>query len=759
MFNVPQWIVWAPVMRLGEPKPAKLPIDPRTGEAIDPHDSRHWMTYETARAYSANVGFVLTDNDPYFCIDLDHAWNGAVWSQLAMTTLSAFRGAYVEVSYSGDGLHIIARGVPPAGYKTRGNGVELYHRLRFIAITTTHAQGTPDVDHSAALASWVPIHLPLDAPIGPSAEWTTQPVPDAKPIADDDELISRMINGRGSAGSVFAGKASAADLWAANVPALAQCFPSQHDLYDRSAADAALAAHLGFWTGKNCERIERLMRRSALVRRKWDEHRSYMSRTILGAVARVSKVYTGGSGQVPTAPPGSEAVATPRAGLQLMTVEQQHEYFKGCVYIINAHRVWCPDGSLLSPDRFNATYGGYEFQIAQDYSRPSKKAFEVLTESRATKFPKVHMTCFRPELPPGQIIKEEGLTAVNIYTPADITLGSGSVAPFLDLLNKMFPDPTDRLQIVSYLAALCQYPGVKFQWCPVIQGTQGNGKTALISCMEYAVGKRYTHKPNAQQLGDSGTKFNGWLIGKMLIAVEEVYVSDRRDLLDALKVLITNDRVEMQGKGDNQITGDNRANWIMATNHRDAIPLTIDERRYAVYFTPQQEFADLARWGMDGRYFPDLWDWLRAGGYADVAGYLYRFAIPDELNPAKMLHRAPVTSSTSAAIAESRGVVEQEIAEAIADARPGFCGGWVSSYALKALMQELRRTISHKKRGEIMRSLGYEPHPGLPPRGQTHSPIMQEGMTRPILYATANLYNLKGDKEITDVYKRAQNYM
>src|SRR3546814_16115141 len=106
--------------------------------------------------------------------------------------------------------------------------------------------------------------------------------------------------------------------------------------------------------------------------------------------------------------------------------------------------------------------------------------------------------------------------------------------------------------------------------------------------MENAVGKDYTHKPSAKELGDSGSKFTGWIANKLLIIVDEIYVSDRRDLADALKPLITDDRVEIQAKGQDQVTGDNRANFILTSNHKDAIVKTVNDRRYCVLFTAQQ---------------------------------------------------------------------------------------------------------------------------------------------------------------------------
>src|SRR3546814_12236145 len=64
----------------------------------------------------------------------------------------------------------------------------------------------------------------------------------------------------------------------------------------RSEADSALAMKFLFWTGKDCSRTERLMRRSELVRPKWGEG-SYLRTTIAKANAEAQRVYN-----MPSAP-------------------------------------------------------------------------------------------------------------------------------------------------------------------------------------------------------------------------------------------------------------------------------------------------------------------------------------------------------------------------------------------------------------------------------------------------------------------------
>src|SRR5258708_17400277 len=119
---------------------------------------------------------------------------------------------------------------------------------------------------------------------------------------------------------------------------------------------------------------------------------------------------------------------------------------------------------------------------------------------------------------------------------------------------------------------------------------------------------------------------------------------------------------------------------LFASNHADALPKTRDARRICPLFCAQQSLDELIRDGMldanqqTSVYFDALYHWLeKENGYAIVAHYLKHYPIPEELNFAGRCKRAPLTTSTNAAISASLGGAEQEV-EAIADGVNGFRG-------------------------------------------------------------------------------------
>jgi hypothetical protein len=411
-------------------------------------------------------------------------------------------------------------------------------------------------------------------------------------------------------------------------------------------------------------------------------------------------------------------------GYQYIAAEAQLQHFAGCVYVQHDSRILTPTGAHLRPEQFDAMYGGFVFQL-DELGHTTKRPWEAFTQSQCVRHPRAECTVFRPQRPPGEIQIECGRITCNAYVPIDTRRVQGDPAPFLDILRRVLPDQRDQVILLSYMAACVQHKGVKFQWAPLLQGVEGNGKTLFTRCLSYAVGRPYTHYPNAKDLDN---RFNAWLEGKLFIGVEDVYVAEsRREVLEVLKPMITGgDGIEIQGKGADQVTVDVCANFLFNSNHADAIRKTRNDRRFCVFFTAQQQVFDLERDGMGGDYFPDLYDWLYGDGYAIVNELLHSYPIPDEFNPATRCHRAPQTSTTNEAVAASLGLVEQEVLEAIAEGRPGFAGGWVASHALKELLSGLRRTVPPRRYRELLRTLGYDWHPALRD-GRVHNPLPTGG--------------------------------
>lgn len=705
-------------------KSNKLPLDWRTLRVANALDPANWTDQANAANVAAvcgkeyGVGWVVQPG--YWFLDIDHCLTPAGWSSVATELCGALDGAYCEVSSSGNGLHLIGRGtLPPHGTRNGAFGLELYSGDRFCALTGTHARGSMELDLTdkvrAVAAQYFPPRVSGSGGSGGLTEgWTDGPCEGWSGPAGDDDLIKQALASVSAAGAF--GGVSFRQLWEADPEALGGRWPAADAPWDESAADASLAQRLAFWTGKDCGRIERLMRLSGLVRDKWDRP-DYLPRTISRACGQQREVMT-------SRPTSAPAPLSP----ELLLLSDLPRYFEGVVYIEDRYCAAAPDGALLTPLQFRTSrrYGGHGFMIAPSSTRATRNAWEAFTEASGYKPVSADSLCFRPEFPPRTILEDDGKMLYNSYVPVVTPSTPGDPTPFVRHLELLFPVAGDRAIVTAYLASLVKNPGVKFQWALLIQGAEGNGKSMLLEILTRCVGERYTHIPNAQDLSN---KFNGWIEQKLLIGVEEIRIQDRADLLDTLKILVTNRRIEIQRKGSDQVTGDNRANFILFTNHKDAIPKTLSDRRYCVIYSAHQDVADLARDGMTGRYYPDMYKWLRdQGGFAIINHWFRSMDIPAALDPAQDCHRAPATSSTAEAILASLGPVEQAVAEAIASEAPGFCGGWVSSWALGNLLDGRRlRGRAHPNTWDAsMRAIGYEKHPALP-GGRLNAVVAPDG--------------------------------
>lgn len=780
-------------------KSDKIPTDPYTGDNIDAQNPATWLTLADAEQLATllglQVGIVITEGCGVFCVDVDESLQAdGTWSPLAVDICQRFPGAYVEVSTSGKALHIMGSCGAIGEHRTRKKHqqLEVYTRARFILLTGDRATGDVMMDHTANLQRCIADYLP--EPVGAyTDEWTVGPYIGWRGGGTDEQIIENMKR-RAGAHAVFGGGASFTDLWEGNEAKLAHAFPSTTGkTFDGSAADQALANHLAWATGYDCERVLSLMMRSGLRREKW-ERDDYMRRTILRAVA--GKIPDGAApgpsrapdpaggaappppppqlSDVAPPPPGSPLTADELAAIQFyasappppppdqsngappglspqgatpspagatnwppppgfyMDLGNAQRLFDGCIYIEDIHGMLMPDGVILAQRQFDVRFAGYDYQMHVDGAKPTTSAWDAFVDSQVARYPRANGLTFDPRLAPRARIERDGLLFINSWVPVDIARAPGDVSRFVTHIRKMYPVGNDADILLAYLAAICQYKGVKFQWAPLLQGVEGNGKTFLSVAMEYCVGQRYTHHAKAAQLDN---RFNSAFYGKLLICVEDVYISEARNSMwETLKPMVTNRRMEIEGKGLDKVTRDVCFNFLMNSNHKDGVRKTRNDRRIAPFFGAQQHEGDLVRDGLTPAYFKELYDWAeKGGGFAAIAEFLYTYAIPDQWNPATHCVRAPVTSSTEQAIAAGRGTIEQEIAEAIDEGRAGFRGGWVNGMEFDRLLRELgkEKLLPRTKRRELIESMGYQLHPDLP-AGRVINPLTDG--TRPLLY-------------------------
>jgi putative DNA primase/helicase len=204
---------------------------------------------------------------PFVGVDLDDCLDEfgevADWAQEIVRELNS----YTEITPSGRGLHIWAKGTLPPGGRKRGP-VEMYDQGRFFTVTSDHWDGTPTTieDRQTALAA---LHAKVFGKQEPQREHPTSPnghEPSGRNLSDN-EIIARAMHAKN--GDKFA------RLWAGDTAGYGS----------ESEADLALCSLLAFYTGPDPHRVDHLFRQSGLYRDKWDRE-VYRDRTIAEALQR-----------------------------------------------------------------------------------------------------------------------------------------------------------------------------------------------------------------------------------------------------------------------------------------------------------------------------------------------------------------------------------------------------------------------------------------------------------------------------------------
>lgn len=318
------WVDWKYQLKRqkdGTLKWTKVPFQPN-GRCASHADVRTWSTFDTVLdAYqgggfdgiglvTAGAGIAPRRRDKLVLIDLDKVRDPltgviALWAAPILEAGIRER-AYVELSPSGTGFHIIGEG--PQGFMGgKANNCEMYCSLRFFTITggllfnpKQRTLGTLDQTIklvSARLGIPKPTHKAPKLTRGPGVvgvrpyvdEWTDEDILEMAFTKHNGDKLRRVLNG--DAGD-YGG--------------------------DASAADMAAATMLGFWFWLDAAAIERVMRASDLCRDKWDTKRgkvTYLQYTITRALegkedyyGRSGRKIENGNGQCTRITPATKRV-------------------------------------------------------------------------------------------------------------------------------------------------------------------------------------------------------------------------------------------------------------------------------------------------------------------------------------------------------------------------------------------------------------------------------------------------------------------
>lgn len=297
--NLPQWVGFFRTPAK-DGKTTKKPVNVRTLYGASSTNPDTWGTFEqavnaigkTARVGGQNgkvegVGFVFAP--PYCGIDLDHVINSDTGeiNRQALDIISTM-DSYTEISPSGTGVHIIYKGEVHKDWKCKkGNGlgsgsdIEMYQQGRYFTVTGNRLNDKDIEEREPYAALIYKAYMQEDKQ--PKTNGSKPVKQKTKPLTlNDQDILELARNSRN--GMLFS------ELYSGNY---------QTHYSSQSEADMALCTMLAFWCGRDFDMMDRIFRKSGLMREKWDRKQSgstYGAITLHKAIEHCQNVYS------PTAP-------------------------------------------------------------------------------------------------------------------------------------------------------------------------------------------------------------------------------------------------------------------------------------------------------------------------------------------------------------------------------------------------------------------------------------------------------------------------
>ncbi len=239
----------------------KIPYNPKTFKKAKSNNLNTFSDYETARAtFDREEGFDglgIKVTEDIVVIDLDHCIENRIPNEVASEIIAHFPNAYIEISPSGTGVHIILRNSSKLGfnptlhyYKTKVAEIYTAKTNRFMTLTGDVYQEGDVVENNEGVQWLLKRYLTRKRPKTAAVAVSERPS-----ILTDEEVFAKASNATNSEKFM--------KLWNGNF--------SNYSF--QSEADVALCSILGFYCNGNYDQIDRLFRKSGLFREKWDSKR------------------------------------------------------------------------------------------------------------------------------------------------------------------------------------------------------------------------------------------------------------------------------------------------------------------------------------------------------------------------------------------------------------------------------------------------------------------------------------------------------
>lgn len=315
--------------------------------------------------------------------------------------------------------------------------------------------------------------------------------------------------------------------------------------------------------------------------------------------------------------------------------------FKGWCYVTSREEFFRPSShQKMSGEALNSAFGRYLLPSEEQLISAGKEVTDAALNTPLF-LPKDYLLNHKQCLVvdgydydpanPKEIYTEDdhGVKRVNTYRPSyanpDPSKAAAAGKLILEHMGNLIKEPEYQRVFLDYLAYTVQFPGRKIRWCPLIQGAEGCGKTMMARLLEAVLGE-----DNVSFVNNDGIKsqWNDWAVGYQIVVIPEVYITGngRKELMNKLKDLVTDDRIPINKRATSSKTSINRTNYLMFTNHHDALLVMTGSRRYFVIKSPLQTEQQVKALGKD--YFERMFNMI-ANNAAGLRSFFESWDISD----------------------------------------------------------------------------------------------------------------------------------
>lgn len=267
MKRLDHWIYWK--LETNEKgQQTKIPYSPNYNGKASTTNPNSWGSYEKVKANFdklnfSGIGFVFTKELGITFIDLDDCISDGKLNKFAENIISAFDGTFMELSQSGSGVHIFAKGNIDKAIKK--DVIELYDNVRYVAFTGDSLNSCEIINKQDEIKILYNKY---------SDKVQEKTVTRVEPLnLDENEIIERIMQSKQASNFYY---------------------------YYNGGAEAnsentlGLARILAFWCRNDSNMIKSIMYKSKLVRKKFDRKtagRTWLDLVIDKAINSTNEIY------------------------------------------------------------------------------------------------------------------------------------------------------------------------------------------------------------------------------------------------------------------------------------------------------------------------------------------------------------------------------------------------------------------------------------------------------------------------------------